>query len=245
MSLLSELRPIEDLTLRSLESNIAKMSGRSAIVRKKNDRKSAQPRNSVSAVRIVPSNTVRSESVTAVEDYHHGGSPGMHPGYYDYGAPKHYYPQSPGEYGPPPPRQPAVLASAIEKSGLRTQVDDLSDNFRGKLGRMFGGGKSTKGKAASSPPGTWDDAASESTPQVNDVPSLIHSHSTDQNSRSIPPNFPFHSSRSKAPSSRHAATYSQHDSSLSLPSAGQPEFALFGGHRENRGRKAWRNVSQV
>jgi hypothetical protein len=224
------------------------MSGRSAHVRKKNDRKSAVPRTpSVSGVQIVPANVPRSESVDTVNRYQNDQS---HPGYYDHGPKPYYgyqgYPQE--GYGSPPPRQPRtplVIASAIEKSDIRSQVDGLSDNFRGRLGRMFGGKSGQKDKGPAEGGSAWDGVSTDSTPPVNEVPSLIHSNSTDPTSRSAPASIPYHSPRSKATFSNQAGPYGHYDSSVSLPSQGRPEIAQFSGHRENRGRRAWRNLSRV
>ena len=56
------------------------------------------------------------------------------------GPPRRRSVSSAGSYGMPQPRKPRpiVVASAIEKSDFRTHLDGMSNNLRGKLGKLFG-----------------------------------------------------------------------------------------------------------
>lgn len=60
------------------------------------------------------------------------------------GPPRRRSVSSAGSYGASQLRQPRpiIVASAIEKSDFRTHLDGMSNNLRGKLGKLFGGSDS-------------------------------------------------------------------------------------------------------
>ena len=101
------------------------------------------------------------------------------------GHPRRRSVSSAGSYGVPQPRKPRpiVVASAIEKSDFRTHLDGMSNNLRGKLGKLFGSSDSDSTSTLTRPNTTTNTTTSSG----SDSPDATFTPPPDNAGRSLSP----------------------------------------------------------